>query len=86
MLQRPSYRRKWEAKKAWYTAHGIRDESAGGGENGTLIITRDGADGSISSAEHRISHRPDSWRNAPWPGSQAAGSGDAKRNVRLAGS
>ena len=50
MLQRPSYRKKWEAKKAWYTAHGILDEAAGGGENGTLITTRDGDDGSISSA------------------------------------
>lgn len=50
MLQRPSYRRKWEAKQAWYTAHGILDEAAGGGENGTLITTRDGDDGSISSA------------------------------------
>ncbi|WP_409328931.1 AAA family ATPase [Trujillonella humicola] len=50
MLQRPSYRRKWEAKQSWYTAHGILDEAAGGGENGTLITTRDGDDGSISSA------------------------------------
>ncbi len=50
MLQRPSYRRKWESKKAWYTAHGIADESEGGGERGRLITTRDGDDGSISSA------------------------------------
>ena len=50
MLQRPSYRRKWEAKKAWYTAHGILEEAAGGGENGTLITSRDGDDSSISSA------------------------------------
>jgi len=50
MLQRPSYRKKWEAKKAWYTTHGILDAAAGGGENGMLITTRDGDDGSISSA------------------------------------
>ena len=50
MLQRPSYRKKWEAKKVWYTTHGILDEAAGGGENGVLITTSDGDDGSISSA------------------------------------
>lgn len=50
MLQRPSYRKKWEEKKAWYTTHGILDEAVGGGENGMLITTRDGDDGSISSA------------------------------------
>ncbi len=50
MLQRPSYRKKWEAKKAWYTTRGILDEAAGGGENGVLITTSDGDDGSISSA------------------------------------
>jgi len=49
MLQRPSYRRKWEAKKAWYAAHGIVDEDHGGGGTGILITTRDGDDGSISS-------------------------------------
>lgn len=51
MLQRPSYRKKWEAKRAWYTARGILDEAEGGGANGTLIITRDGDDGSISLKE-----------------------------------
>jgi hypothetical protein len=51
MLQRPSYRKKWELKKAWYAAHGIRDEVEGGGEAGTLLITRDADNGSISSKE-----------------------------------
>jgi energy-coupling factor transporter ATP-binding protein EcfA2 len=49
MLQRPSYRKKWEVKKAWYVAQGILDEAEGGGIAGTLIVTRDEANGSISS-------------------------------------
>lgn len=51
MLQRPSYRKRWEAKKAWYAKHGILDEAEGGGSTGTLIVTRDGDDGSISSKD-----------------------------------
>jgi hypothetical protein len=51
MLQRPSYRRKWEKKLAWYEGRGILPEADGGGPNGILIITQDGDDGSISSAD-----------------------------------
>jgi hypothetical protein len=51
MLQRPSYRRKWEAKLAWYRSNGVMPEGEGVGPNGTLVTTQDGADGSISSAE-----------------------------------
>jgi hypothetical protein len=51
MLQRPSYRRKWEAKLVWYRNNGITPETEGGGPSGTLVITEDGADGSISSAD-----------------------------------
>ncbi len=51
MLQRPSYRRKWEAKLAWYRSHGILPHKEGGGPNGTLVTTEDGEDGSISSAD-----------------------------------
>lgn len=56
MLQRPSYRRKWEAKLAWYRANGILPKEDGPGTNGMLVTTRDGDDGSISSAdlEHLI--------------------------------
>jgi AAA domain/UvrD-like helicase C-terminal domain len=50
MLQRPSYRRKWESKLEWYRSNGIRLLSEGGGPNGVLVTTKDGADGSISSA------------------------------------
>ena len=51
MLQRPSYRRKWAAKLAWYKNHGILPDELGGGPNGTLVTTEDGEDGSISSAD-----------------------------------
>jgi AAA domain/UvrD-like helicase C-terminal domain len=51
MLHLPSYRRKWEAKLAWYRAHGVLPEEEGGGPNGTLVTTEDGEDGSISSAD-----------------------------------
>lgn len=51
MLQRPSYRRKWEQKLAWYKRNGILPHDEGGGPNGTLVTTEDGEDGSISSAD-----------------------------------
>jgi hypothetical protein len=51
MLQRPSYRRQWERKRAWYASHGILPYSDGGGPNGVLVTTQDGDDGSISSAD-----------------------------------
>ena len=49
MLHIPSYRRRWEEKLEWYRAHGILPLEEGRGENGTLIITRDEANGSIDS-------------------------------------
>jgi hypothetical protein len=51
MLQRPSYRRKWEAKLAWYRSNGVLPHAEGGGPMGVLVTTEDGLDGSISSAE-----------------------------------
>lgn len=51
MLHVPSYRRRWEEKLAWYRTHGILPQEEGSGENGTLIITRDEANGSIDSAK-----------------------------------
>ena len=51
MLHVPSYRRRWEEKLAWYRSHGILPLEEGTGENGTLIITRDEANGSIDSAQ-----------------------------------
>ena len=49
MLHVPSYRRRWEEKLGWYRAHGILPQEEGGGECGTLVITRDEANGSIDS-------------------------------------
>ena len=49
MLHLRSYRRRWGEKLGWYRAHGILPREEGGGENGTLIITRDEANGSIDS-------------------------------------
>lgn len=51
MLQRPSYRRQWQAKLCWYKSHGILPPEDGVGSAGVLITTQDGADGSISSAQ-----------------------------------
>jgi hypothetical protein len=51
MLHVPRYRRRWEEKLGWYRSHGILPRNEGGGENGTLIITRDEANGSIDSAK-----------------------------------
>jgi len=51
MLQRPSYLRKWEQKLTWYREHGVLPHREGGGPAGTLIVTEDRDDGSISSAD-----------------------------------
>ena len=51
MLQRPSYQRQWKAKLAWYKNHDILPYNEDGGPDGILIITQDGDDGSISSAQ-----------------------------------
>lgn len=51
MMQQPDYRRRWEAKLAWYRAQGVLPHTEGGGPNGTLIITQDDAQGGIQSNE-----------------------------------
>ena len=50
MLQRPSYLRRRKQKLEWYREHGVLLHKEGGGPAGTLIVTEDGDDGSISSA------------------------------------
>lgn len=50
MMSRPLYRRKWEQKLEWYRQHGVLRHEEGGGPAGTLIVTEDGDDRSISSA------------------------------------
>lgn len=49
MLHVPTYRRRWEEKLAWYRSNGILPHDEGGGERGTLIISRDESNGSIDS-------------------------------------
>ncbi|MCR4409129.1 MAG: AAA family ATPase [Candidatus Saccharicenans sp.] len=49
LLHRADYRRSWNEKLKWYRDHGIKPREEGGGVNGTLIITRDNADGGIDS-------------------------------------
>jgi len=39
MVDRPSYRAKWEAKRAWYARQGVLPEADGGGPNGMLVTT-----------------------------------------------
>lgn len=51
MLHVPDYDRRWQTKRAWYRAHGILPLEDGGGENGTLIVTRDESNGSIDSSK-----------------------------------
>jgi hypothetical protein len=48
MLHVPRYLRRWKEKLAWYKANEITEA---GGKNGTLIITRDEANGSIDSSK-----------------------------------
>jgi hypothetical protein len=51
MLHVPTYRRRWDEKQAWYKSKDILPDAEGGGSRGTLIITRDNANGSIDSAK-----------------------------------
>lgn len=49
MLEREDYRRSWEKKLTWYRSHGIVPHDEGGSPQGTLVITRDQADGGFDS-------------------------------------
>ena len=51
MLHVPSYKARWDDKRAWYRGHDILPHEEGGGENGTLVETRDEATGGIDSAK-----------------------------------
>jgi hypothetical protein len=50
MLHVPQYRRRWEEKLVWYRANQILPNDESGGERGVLILTQDGANGSIDAA------------------------------------
>lgn len=49
MLPDERYRRRWNDKLKWLRGHGIVPREEGGGEAGTLIVTRDSDDGGIDS-------------------------------------
>jgi hypothetical protein len=51
LLHIPTYRESWERKLAWYRSQGILPAKEGGGEQGTLVTTRDDERGGISSAQ-----------------------------------
>ena len=51
MLHVPEYRKRWEAKLRWYADRGILPHEDGGGERGTLIVTRENERGGISSQD-----------------------------------
>ena len=51
MLHVPDYLERWEQKLVWYKENEILPYEEGGGENGTLIISRDSEAGAISSPE-----------------------------------
>jgi len=50
LLDDPSYRSRWERKRAEYLAAGIRPYADGGGPEGTLIETRDDPVGRLDAA------------------------------------
>ena len=49
MLDLAGYRADWEAKLAWYSKHGIEPWQRGGGANGTLVWSEEGAGGHIDA-------------------------------------
>jgi AAA domain/UvrD-like helicase C-terminal domain len=51
MLTVPEYAERWERKLCWYREQDILPLETGGGEGGTLIVTRDDIRGGISSDE-----------------------------------
>jgi len=51
LLHDPSYRSRWERKLAWYSDHGILPFEQGGGQEGSLVVTRDDEQGAIHSDE-----------------------------------
>ena len=51
MLHVPSYRARWEDKRAWYRENEILPHEEGGGKKGVLVETRDEPNGGIDSAK-----------------------------------
>lgn len=51
MLEKESYREKWEKKRAWYLRNGVAPESEGSGPNGMLVTSEGSGATSFSAAE-----------------------------------
>lgn len=51
MLMDEEYSYKWKSKLNWYKDQGIAPFEEGGGKEGTLIVSKDAADGSIDAQE-----------------------------------
>ena len=49
MLGNPIYQRRWNEKLAWLRSQGVTPREEGGGPNGTLIVTKDSADGGFDA-------------------------------------
>jgi hypothetical protein len=59
MLDDPSYRARWDRKRAEYVSAGIASWAEGGGSEGTLIETRNAPGGGLDAAE--IAKLIDGW-------------------------
>lgn len=51
MLEKKSYRDKWEKKLAWYIKNGVRPESEGGGPNGMLVTSEGSGSTAFNASE-----------------------------------
>ena len=51
MLEKKSYREKWEKKLAWYIKNGVRPESEGGGPNGMLVTSEGSGSTAFNASE-----------------------------------
>lgn len=51
MLEKKSYREKWEKKLAWYIKNGVKPESEGGGPNGILVTSEGSGSTAFNASE-----------------------------------
>jgi predicted nuclease of restriction endonuclease-like RecB superfamily len=54
LLENEQYKTRWERKLAWYREQKILPREEGGGEKGTLIMTRDAPNGGINSRDIKL--------------------------------
>lgn len=51
MLEKKSYRDKWDKKLAWYIKNGVKPESEGGGPNGMLVTSEGSGSTAFNASE-----------------------------------